>query len=61
MSHHKDQYEPGDSRRVTLTESDLAIEPERTGPREDEARPDHEERRTAIQREPTAEELRKGG
>lgn len=32
------KYEKGDSRRVTLTTSDLEIEPRRTGPQEDAVR-----------------------
>ena len=32
------QYEPGDSRNITLGEPKNPIEPPRTGPREDEAR-----------------------
>lgn len=32
------EYEPNDSRVVTQNPSNLPIEPERTGPREDEAR-----------------------
>ncbi|ABC64413.1 hypothetical protein [Erythrobacter litoralis] len=61
MTRDKNQYEPGDSRRVTLTKSDLDIEPTRTGPLEDEARELADDRQTAKRREPTAEELRTGG
>ena len=61
MSTDKNQYEPGDSRRVTLTKSELDIEPRRTGPREEEARRLANGELDADRREPTAEELRTGG
>ena len=67
MTIRENQYEPGDSRRVTLTTSTLAIEPDRTGPREDEARAmadpgdGGEDRQDAPRRPATAEELRTGG
>ena len=32
------EYEPEDSRKVTLQKDDLPIEPEKTGPREGETR-----------------------
>ena len=61
MAYNKDQFEPGDSRRVTLTRSELDIEPRRTGPREEEARRLANGELDAERREPTAEELRTGG
>ncbi len=32
------EYEPEDSRKVTLQKDDLPIEPDKTGPRESESR-----------------------
>jgi len=36
------EYEPDDSRDVTLRKSNIPVEPERTGPREGETRRDPE-------------------
>lgn len=61
MTYTKDQFDKGDSRRITLTKSELDIEPKRTGPREEEARRLADGETEAERREPTAEELRTGG
>lgn len=45
MSH--DKYEPGDSRRVTLTKESGPLEPPRTGPREDDVREKSEKEESA--------------
>ena len=55
------EYEPNDSRNVTLKRSNLPGEPERTGPREAEARDEGNDRQRELEREKVRQEnLAKG-